>query len=87
MENLVVTLPNKDASVSNGQNLSYKKEMMRAWSYIKNDTEIIVVRWYMGRSSASSVVYCSIWVSVPDIYFSGTGKAGGYGYGDCSPAF
>ena len=87
MKNLVVTLPNKDASVSNGQNLSYKKEMVRAYSYVKNDTEIIVVRWYMGRSSASSVVYCSIWVAIPDIYFSGTGKAGGYGYDKYSASF
>lgn len=87
MENLVVTLPNKDASVSNGQNLSYKKEMMGAWSYIKNDTEIIVVRWYMGRSSKSSVVYCSIWINASDIYFSGTGKAGGYGYDKYSASF
>ena len=87
MKNLVVTLPNKDASVSNGQNLSYKKEMVRAYSYVKNDTEIIVVRWYMGRSSASSVVYCSIWVATPDIYFSGTGKAGGYGYDKYSASF
>ena len=87
MKNLVVTLPNKDASVSNGRNLSYKKEMVRAYSYVKNDTEIIVVRWYMGRSSASSVVYCSIWVATPDIYFSGTGKAGGYGYDKYSASF
>jgi rhodanese-related sulfurtransferase len=87
MKNLVVTLPNKDSYVRNGQDLSYKKEMVRAWSYIKNDTEIIVVCWYMGRSSASSVVYCSIWVATPGIYFSGTGKAGGSGYDKGSAAF
>ena len=87
MKNLVVTLPDKNVSVRNGQNLSYKKEMVRAFSYVKNDKEIITVRWYMGRSSASSVVYCSIWVAVPDIYFSGTGKAGGYGYDKYSASF
>ena len=71
----------------NGRNLHDTKEMVRAFSYVKNDEEIITVRWYMGRSSKSSVVYCSIWINASDIYFSGTGKAGGYGYGDCSPAF
>ena len=87
MENLVVTLPNKDSSVRNGRNLHDTKEMVRAFSYVKNDTEIIVVRWYMGRSSKSSVVYCSIWINASDIYFSGTGKAGGYGYDKYSTSF
>ena len=87
MKNLVVTLPNKDSYVRNGRNLHDTKEMVRAYSYVKNDTEIIAVRWYMGRSSASSVVYCSIWVATPDIYFSGTGKAGGYGYDKYSASF
>ncbi len=87
MKNLVVTLPNKDASVSNGQNLSYKKEMVRAFSYVKNDKEIITVRWYMGRSSKSSVIYCSLWINASDIYFSGMGKAGGYGYDKYSASF
>lgn len=87
MKNLVVTLPDKNVSVRNGQNLSYKKEMVRAYSYVKNDREIIVVRWYMGRSSTSSVVYCSIWVYVSDVYFSGTGRAGGCGYDKYSASF
>ena len=87
MKNLVVTLPNKDSYVRNGRNLHNTKEMIRAYSYVKNDREIIVVRWYMGRSSKSSVVYCSIWINASDIYFSGTGKAGGYGYPKGSAAF
>jgi hypothetical protein len=55
--------------------------------------EICTARWYMGRSKEASVVYCSIWVhrpeqrdrktgelEVPGAWWSGTGKAGGYGY-------
>ena len=87
MKNLVVTLPTNDAYERNGRNLHDTKEMVRAFSYVKNDREIIVVRWYMGRSSKSSVVYCSIWVNVADTYFSGTGQAGGYGYHKGSAAF
>ena len=87
MKDLVVTLPTNDAYERNGRNLHDTKEMVRAFSYVKNDTEIIVVRWYMGRLSKSSVVYCSIWVNVADTYFSGTGQAGGYGYHKGSAAF
>ena len=87
MKNLVVTLPTNDAYKRNGRNLHDTKEMVRAFSYVKNDKEIITVRWYMGRSSKSSVVYCSIWINASDIYFSGTGKAGGYGYDKYSASF
>ena len=87
MKDLVVTLPTNDAYERNGRNLYDTKEMVRAFSYVKNDKEIITVRWYMGRSSKSSVVYCSIWINASDIYFSGTGKAGGYGYDKYSTSF
>ena len=80
MKDLVVTLPTNDAYERNGINLHDTKELVRAFSYVKNDKEIITVRWYMGISSKSSVVYCSIWINASDIYFSGTGKAGGYGF-------
>ena len=87
MKNLVVTLPNKDSYVRNGRNLHDTKGMVRAFSYVKNDKEIITVRWYMGRSSKSSVIYCSVWINNSDIYFSGMGKAGGYGYDKYSASF
>jgi hypothetical protein len=45
---------------------------------------IVDARFYMGRSSSSSVVYCSMWVHATNkeksIYTSGTGSAGGGGY-------
>ena len=87
MKNLVVTLPNKDSYVRNGRNLHNTKEVVRAYSYVKNDKEIITVRWYMGRSSKSSVIYCSVWINTSDIYFSGMEKAGGYGYDKYSASF
>ena len=87
MKDLVVTLPTNDAYERNGINLHDTKELVRAFSYVKNDKEIITVRWYMGISSKSSVVYCSIWINASDIYFSGTGKAGGYGYDKYSTSF
>lgn len=67
----------------NGKNLSYTKELARAWSYIVGKKEVLVVRWYMGRSRTASRVYCTIWGS----RFSGTGHAGGYGYDKFSAAF
>lgn len=49
----------------------------------------VLARFYMGRSAAASVVYCSLWVSTRagDRYFGGTGSAGGYGYDKVSAAF
>ena len=37
----------------------------------------VTARFYMGRSSSASVVYCCLWV---DGRYSGRGQAGGYGY-------
>ena len=41
-------------------------------------------RFYMGRSKKASVVYCTVWIhgykDGEEVYASGTGSAGGYGY-------
>ncbi len=48
--------------------------------------ELATARFYMGRSSSSSVVYCCLWVNAKHaktgeyISVSGKGNAGGYGY-------
>lgn len=39
--------------------------------------EVITARFYMGRSSSASVVYCCLWVGG---VCSGKGQAGGWGY-------
>jgi len=48
----------------------------------------ITVRWYMGRSSQASTVYCSVWIGARgEGYYTGRGQAGGYGYHKTSAAF
>lgn len=41
-------------------------------------------RFYMGRSRTAATVYCTVWVhgykDGQEVYTSGTGRAGGYGY-------
>ena len=65
----------------NGKNYGHKKELIQTFNVITDTLkEIITVRCYMGRSASASVVYASLWITAPDYYSSGTGKAGGYGY-------
>ena len=50
--------------------------------------QAVIVRWWMGRSSSASVVYCSVWVRGNNgKSYAGTGQAGGYGYHKESAAF
>ena len=74
----------------NGKNYGCKKELIKTYNVVSNTSkglkEIITVRCYMGRSANASVVYASLWITAPDYYGSGTGKAGGYGYHKSSAA-
>jgi len=76
---------------SNAKNLGREKETVRRDVVValsKGElTDTIDARWYMGRSSQASVVYCSIWVKGKNQYFSGHGNASGYGYHKESAAF
>lgn len=51
---------------------------------------IVTARFYMGRSASASVVYCCLWVhgrtKAGEVYTSGAGTAGGYGYNKESAA-
>lgn len=51
---------------------------------LKTGKEKIIVRWYCptGRKN-----YCALWIYSDEIYTSGTGSAGGYGYDRTSTAF
>lgn len=51
--------------------------------------EVITVRWYSGRSSSATVLYCSVWVhgSGSTEYWSGTGQTSGLGYCKLSASF
>jgi hypothetical protein len=78
---------------SNGKNRD-DKEVIKAWNLIgfkKGEfKELATIRWYMGRSSSASVIYCSIWVYPHDWLHestAGNGQAGGGGYCKQSAAF
>lgn len=66
------------------------KETVNAWVALTNTKdgikELVTVRWYMGRASSASVVYCCIWVHGKSFWVSGKGSAGGYGYHKSSAA-
>ena len=68
---------------SNARNYSGEKERTSSYVVVGKRkgklSSVVEARFYMGRSSGSSVVYCSLWVQ-GDNHCSGTGKAGGYGY-------
>lgn len=68
---------------SNAINYFGTKEKMCSYSVVGKMGGVLRVvaeaRFYMGRSSSASVVYCSLWVH-GEHYCSGSGKAGGYGY-------
>ena len=55
---------------------------------------LATVRWYMGRSSSASKIYCTLWVmphcmpiELNDSMCAGSGSAGGGGYCKQSAAF
>jgi len=89
-------------NVSNARNYSNEKETTDTYILIgkkpgQDFKELITCRCYMGRSSQASVVYASIWVhggrvqlkkgaEPVEIYVSGKGSAGGYGYHKSSAA-
>lgn len=81
----------------NAKNYSQDKETISKFVIVDKTTERTIVdcRLYMGRSSNSSTMYASIWVSIKDLKkpktwqyagTSGTGSAGGYGYHKSSAA-
>ena len=69
---------------SNARNLSDKKEIVSTLTVVAfRDGEFhhpVTARFYMGRASSASTVYCDLWVSARDYCTSGRGQAGGYGY-------
>jgi hypothetical protein len=76
---------------SNAKNLAGDKEVVNEKKLVVTyKGEILTpvdVRWYMGRSSQASTVYCSVWVHGAGVSVSGRGQAGGYGYHKESSAF
>lgn len=76
---------------SNAKNMEDSKEAIsRKVLAVIRDGKICIpvdVRWYMGRTSTASVVYCSVWVRNAGFCTSGHGSAGGGGYHKISAAF
>ena len=74
----------KKQTTSNAKNLGGKKELIMALSLVVNAKdrlrEAVTVRFYMGRSAQTSVIYCSIWAWGNGVNISGYGSAGGGGY-------
>jgi hypothetical protein len=70
--------------VSNAINYSGNKETVNQLRAIivngKDCRELVDARFYMGRSSSASSVYCSVWICGADKHISGRGTASGYGY-------
>jgi len=83
MEKLTMKAVFDGKNQSNAINYGGEKERISSYQVIgkRNGalSSIVEARFYMGRSSGASIVYCSLWVQ-GDNYCSGTGKAGGYGY-------
>ena len=86
----MITIQN---GIQNGKNYDDDKETITTIDCvgIAPDGKLchpVTVRWYTGRSTSASVIYCSIWVyENGKASNSGTGKAGGYGYCKKSAAF
>ena len=84
----VITLgPPKD----HGGHLDKKEQTSRMLFMLVRDGRPVApldVRFYMGRSSAASVVYCRFWLRAADgsAGWSGNGRAGGGGYDKTSAA-
>ena len=76
----------------NAKNLSRDKEMIQAASVVvANDQELqelVVARWYKGRSSGASRIYCSVWVQShgENRMRTGHGWVNGGGYHKASAA-
>lgn len=90
-EGNIATLSEKEAE--NARNMSSERETIETFAVVAFDqeqrddrytqgiAEAVDARFYMGRRSSASVVYCSVWIRTRDgRHFSGRGSAGGYGY-------
>ena len=73
----------------NARNISTirEKEIIKGYKSViidgeKAGKELLDVRFYMSRSSRASNIYCIVWIKDDKTgeWFSGKGKAGGYGY-------
>ena len=88
-----------DKLQSNALNMGEKKETITSRTLIAFEDgkfkELVTARWYMGRSSSSMLVQCSVWFHSATMEAShaqwtdcsGRGRAGGSGYCKKSASF
>lgn len=90
---MTATLPVRSREYSGGISAAREKELIRAYKLVVYDHEHhlflqpVDLRFYMGRSPSSSIVYACLWVYGNDLYLTGYGTAGGGGYHKTSVAF
>lgn len=88
----------KVLEIKGGRDINYsneKKELVNSRELIafKDDQfhSLVTVRWYMGRSSSASTVYCNVFATSTSLsdcdYVCASGSAGGGGYCKQSAAF
>ena len=73
--------------LDNARNMNGEKELVQRIVVVDDagsKRQIVDCRLYMGRSRNASAVYCSIWanghINNEQVWITGHGKAGGYGY-------
>lgn len=73
--------------LDNAKNMNGEKELVQRIVVVDDvgsKRTIVDCRLYMGRSRNASTVYCSIWanghINNEQLWITGHGKAGGYGY-------
>lgn len=73
MNKMKVTIINQ---VAEGHDHSREYETLKSMTLIGlpdgKMTEIIRVRWYMGRSAGACHLYCSVWIDTKDVTTSGS---------------
>lgn len=93
-DKLIATIPPYNQGKQNAKNLAGNKETVDRYLCIAKQKKApdgdfltpVDARFYMGRSSNASVVYCSVWINCCGYMISGHGQAGGYGYDKTSAA-
>jgi len=88
-DKMTATLPEK--SDCKAINYGDKKEIVDSRTFVvmkdgKLETPL-TVRFYMGRSTSASRVYCSFWLQKGMVFHAGSGWADGHGYHKSSAAF
>jgi hypothetical protein len=70
----------QNAKQPNNKQLIHALSVVGYGDKFKGIREVVCARFWMGKSSSSSVVHCCLWVYFDGVCLSGKGSAGGGGY-------